>query len=137
MTHRRGVVADRSAHAGKTGKEVGMPPLSRERVDRIFENYLLALAGVDQCSESAPDDVKRRLAANADQAERAYTDATADGLADGSPGIDDEVRSLAQANERSRIALHDGRPIAVVLADLEQGTAHAFAVLKAALSSRL
>ena len=114
-----------------------MPPVSRERVDRIFENYLLALAGVDQCSESASDDVKRRLAANADEAERAYTDAAADGLADGLPGIDDEVRSLAQANERSRIALHDGRPIAVVLADLEQGTAHAFAVLKAALSSRL
>jgi hypothetical protein len=114
-----------------------MPPVSKERVDQIFENYLLALAGVDQCSDSAPEDVRSRLAANVDRAEQAYTDATADGLVDGSPGIDDEVRSLAQANERSRIALHDGRPIAVVLVDLEQGTAHAFAVLKAALSSRL
>src|SRR5947209_6202022 len=56
-----------------------MPPVSRERVDQIFENYLLALAGVDQCSESAPDDVRSRLAANADKAEQAYTDATADG----------------------------------------------------------
>jgi hypothetical protein len=114
-----------------------MPPVSRERVDQIFENYLLALAGVDQCSESAPDDVRSRLAANADKAEQAYTDATADGLLGGSPGIDEEVRGLAQANERSRIALHDGRPMAAVLVDLEQGTAHAFGVLKAALSSRL
>jgi hypothetical protein len=121
----------------KTRKEVGMPPVSRERVDQIFENYLLALAGVDQCSESAPDDVRSRLAANADKAEQAYTDATADGLLGGSPGIDEEVRGLAQANERSRIALHDGRPMAAVLVDLEQGTAHAFGVLKAALSSRL
>jgi len=121
----------------ETRKEVGMPPVSRERVDRIFENYLLALAGVDQCSESAPDDVRSRLAANADKAEQAYTDAAADGLVGGSPGIDDEVRGLAQANERSRIALHDGRPMGSVLVDLEQGTAHAFGVLKAALSSRL
>jgi hypothetical protein len=121
----------------ETRKEVDMPPVSRERVDQIFENYLLALAGVDQCSESAPDDIRSRLAANADKAEQAYTDATADGLLGGSPGIDDEVRGLAQANERSRIALHDGRSMAAVLVDLEQGTAHALGVLKAALSSRL
>ena len=54
----------------------------RGRVDRVLENYLLALAGVDQCDASALEEVKTRLAANAARAERAWADAEADGLVD-------------------------------------------------------
>lgn len=115
---------------------VGMAPVSKERVDRIFENYLLALAAVDQCSESAADAVRSRLAANLDQAERLYADAAADGLVEGSTELDAAVRSLSEANERSRNALHEGTPIAGLVPDLEQGTLHAARILEAALQPR-
>ena len=59
---------------------IDVPPVSKERVDPILENYLLALAGVDQCSGNAPETVRSRLAVNLERAERAYADAAADGL---------------------------------------------------------
>ena len=59
---------------------IDVAPESKERVDPILENYLLALAGVDQCSQNAPETVRSRLAVNLERAERAYADAAADGL---------------------------------------------------------
>ncbi len=110
-----------------------MAPASKERLDHVLENYLLALAGVDQCAVSAPDDIKNRLAANLERAERAYADATADGLADWPRAIDVEVEALAQANERSRLSLHGATPMAELLAHLERGTDHANRVIDAAV----
>jgi hypothetical protein len=122
-----------SEYTAEREKEFGMASVSKERVDQLFENYLLALAGVDQCSDSAPDTVINRLAANLDEAERAFSDAAADGLLDESAPLDAEMRELSKANERSRTGLRDGKPIADLLADLEQGTAHALRALKVAL----
>jgi hypothetical protein len=109
-------------------------PASNERVDRVLENYLLALAGVDQCAVSAPDDMKSRLAGNLERAERAFADATADGLADLSGDMEAELQALAVANERSRAGLHGGVPIADLLADLERGTEHARRILSSVLN---
>src|SRR5882757_3561632 len=91
--------------------EIDVPPVSKERVDPILENYLLALAGVDQCSASAPETARSRLAVNLEKAERAYADAAADGLVDVSAEMESELHALARANERSRIGLHGGTPI--------------------------
>lgn len=113
-----------------------MTPASK-RVDRVLENYLLALAGVDQCSVSAPEEMKNRLAANLERAERAYADAAADGLVDMAGEMEDELGALADANEKSRAALHGGVPMTDLLADLELGTDHARRVLNAALRQRL
>lgn len=112
-----------------------MTPASK-RVDSVLENYLLALAGVDQCAVSAPEEMKGRLAANLERAERAYADAAADGLVDAASGMEDELSALAGANEKSRAALHGGVPMADLLADLELGTEHARRVLAAALRRR-
>lgn len=120
--------------SGGPRREIGVAPVANERVDRILENYLLALAGVDQCAVSASDEMKSRLAGNLERAERAYADATADGLGDLSGDMEAELRALVHANERSRAALHGGVPIADLLADLERGTEHARRILDAALS---
>jgi hypothetical protein len=117
-------------------REIGVAPASKERLDHVLQNYLLALAGVDQCAVSAADDLKNRLAANLERAERAYADAAADGLAEWPRTIDIEVEALAKANERSRLALHSGTPIIELLGHLERGTDHANRVIEAALERR-
>lgn len=114
-----------------------MTPASKERVDSVLENYLLALAGVDQCSASAPDDMKHRLAANLERAERAYADAAADGLVELTNDMEREVRALAEANEKSRTALHGGVPMTELLDELELGTEHARRILETALRRHL
>jgi hypothetical protein len=117
-------------------REIGVAPASKERLDHVLQNYLLALAGVDQCAVSAPDDLKNRLAVNLERAERAYADAAADGLAERPRTVDVEVEALAKANERSRLALHSGTPIVELLGHLERGTDHANRVIEAALERR-
>jgi hypothetical protein len=111
-----------------------MPPVYKERVDHILDNYLLALACVDQCPTSAPDAVKSRLAANLERAERTYADAAADGLLEVAAAIEAALRTLGRANEQARMRLHGGTPIADLLADLEHNTEHADRILRGALS---
>jgi hypothetical protein len=113
--------------------ELGVAPVSKERVDPILENYLLALAGVDQCSTNAPETVRRRLAVNLEKAERAYADAAADGLVDVSADMEAELQALERTNEQSRRRLHAGAPITDLLVELELGTEQASRVVKAAI----
>ena len=112
---------------------IDVAPVPKERVDPILENYLLALAGLDQCSQSAPETVRSRLAVNLERAERAYADAAADGLVDVSAEMELELSGLTGVNEQSRRRLHRGAPITELLLDLEQGTDHANRVVRAAL----
>ena len=113
--------------------EFGVAPVLKERVDPILENYLLALAGVDQCSVSAPGTVRSRLAVNLERAERAYADAAADGLVDVSADMEAEIQALARTNEQSRRRLHGGAPITDLLVELEQGTEQAGRIVRAAI----
>lgn len=113
--------------------DIDVAPVSRERVDPILENYLLALAGVDQCSQSAPETVRSRLAVNLERAERAYADAAADGLVEVSDDMEVELDTLARANQESRRRLHRGAPINDLLVDLEQGTEQANRIVRAAI----
>ena len=114
-----------------------MTPVSKERVDPVLENYLLALAGLDQCSASAPDDVKNRFSVNLDRAERAYADAVADGLLDVATETERDFRALVEANARSRLRLHGtGTAITDLLGDLEHGTDQANRLVRAALLGR-
>lgn len=106
--------------------------LGIQRIDAVFETYLLALAGRDQCPDSAPPLVKHGLALNLDRAERAYAFAVADGLETSIPALDTAVAALAAANAAARGRLHQPRPMASVLADLEEATRFALAVLAAA-----
>lgn len=105
---------------------------ARGRVDEVFENYLLALAGADQCPDSASMETRQKLAANVERAERAFADAVADGLHGSSAALAQAVRDLADANEVSRVGFHNGRPIGDLLADLEQATGRAQVVLRVA-----
>ena len=111
-----------------------MSVASRERVDRILENYLLALAGLDQCAASAPEEMKVRLTANVARAERAWSDAAADGLVDEPAGARAELEALAEINRRGREGLHAGLPIADLLESLEAGTDRAVRIVEASLS---
>ena len=113
--------------------ELGVGPVSRERVDPILENYLLALAGVDQCSGSAAELVRSRLAVNLERAERAYADAAADGLVEVSADMEADLGALEGTNEQSRRRLHGGAPITDLLVDLELGTEQANRVVRAAI----
>jgi hypothetical protein len=108
-------------------------PVSKERFDPILENYLLALAGVDQCSQSASEVVRSRLAVNLERAERAYSDAAADGLTDVSVDMEAELGALVRVNEQSRRGLHRGASITDLLVDLEQGTEQANRIVRAAI----
>lgn len=110
-----------------------MAPEPKERVDPILENYLLALAGLDQCSQSAPETIRNRLAVNLERAERAYSDAAADGLIDVSTDMEAELAALVRVNEQSRRRLHRGAPITDLLVDLEQGTEQANRIVRAAI----
>ena len=106
---------------------------ARGRVDEVFENYLLALAGADQCPDSASMEIRQKLAANIERAERAFADAVvADGLHGSSAALAQAIRDLANANEVSRAGFHSGRPIGDLLADLEQATGRAQGVLRVA-----
>lgn len=107
-----------------------MAPVIKERVDPILENYLLALAGVDQCSQNAPETVRSRLAVNLERAERAYADAAADGLVEVSPAMDAELGTLARINEDTRRRLHRGASITDLLVELEQGTDQAYRIVR-------
>src|SRR5215510_4482834 len=102
--------------------DIDVAPVSKERVDPILENYLLALAGVDQCSQNAPETVRSRLAVNLERAERAYADAAADGLVEVTPDMEAELGALVRTNSESRRRLHRGAPITDLLVELEQGT---------------
>jgi hypothetical protein len=112
---------------------IDVAPEPKERVDPILENYLLALAGLDQCSQSAPETIRNRLAVNLERAERAYSDAAADGLIDVSTDMEAELAALVRVNEQSRRRLHRGAPITDLLVDLEQGTEQANRIVRAAI----
>jgi hypothetical protein len=112
---------------------VDVAPVIKERVDPILENYLLALAGVDQCSQNAPETVRSRLAVNLERAERAYADAAADGLVEVTPDMEVELRALARTNEESRRRLHRGASITDLLVELEQGTDQAYRIVRATI----
>jgi len=116
-----------------SNREIDVAPVSKERVDPILENYLLALAGVDQCSQNAPEVVRSRLAVNLERAERAYSDAAADGLDDVSTDMEAELGALARVNGQSRQRLHRGASIADLLVELEQGTELANRIVRSAL----
>ncbi len=116
-----------------SNREIDVALVSKERVDPILENYLLALAGVDQCSQNAPEIVRGRLAANLERAERAYADAAADGLDDVSVDMEAELGALVRVNEQSRQRLHRGASIADLLVELEQGTEQANRIVRSAL----
>lgn len=112
---------------------IDVAPEPKERVDPILENYLLALAGLDQCSQSAPETVRSRLSVNLERAERAYADAAADGLVDVSVDMEAELGTLVRVNEQSRRRLHRGASITDLLVDLEQGTEQANRIVRAAI----
>ena len=112
---------------------IDVAPESKERVDPLLENYLLALAGVDQCSQNAPEIVRSRLAVNLEKAERAYSDAAADGLTEVSVDMEAELGTLVRINEQSRHRLYRGGSITELLVDLEQGTEQANRIVKAAI----
>lgn len=106
--------------------------LGRRRIDEVLETYLLALAGRDQCPDSASPLLKHGLAENLERAEKAYAYAVADGLEAGSPTLDMAVANLTAANARAREGLQKTMPLAAVLVDLETSTRLALAVLAAA-----
>lgn len=106
-------------------EEVGMIAISRARIDLLLENYLLALACVDQCSDCAPEPVRTRLALNLERAERLYADAAADGLAGREAGSDSLHEALNKVNASTRAGLRDGWIIAELVSDLELATTHA------------
>jgi len=106
--------------------------LGRQRIDQVLETYLLALAGRDQCPDSASPLLKHGLAQNLDQAEKAYAYAIADGLEMRSLALDMAVADLGAANARAREGLQQTVPLGAVLADLETATRLALAVLAAA-----
>ncbi|CAN5902972.1 hypothetical protein BH11PSE3_BH11PSE3_21080 [soil metagenome] len=101
-------------------------------VDQLFETYMLALVGLDQCPSSAPAPVKERLEANVERAERAFSDGIADGLQGRSQAITVAIDQLVGANAASRAAFHASKAIGGLLYDLEQATERAEDVLRAA-----
>ncbi len=101
-------------------------------VNEILETYMLALAGLDQCPDSASEAIKGRLAANIERAERAFADAAADGLQSDAAAICQIVHRLTLANEVSRAGFHDGKAIGELLGNLEQATEYAENVLRTA-----
>ena len=93
-----------------------------EMIDCLLDAYLLALAGVDQCPDSAPPEVKARLLANVERAERAFSDAAADGLVRDCPHLVPVGRQLFAANRRGRRSLRNAEPIARLVSELERAT---------------
>lgn len=93
-----------------------------EMIDCLLDAYLLALGGVDQCPDSAPPEVRGRLMANVERAERAFSDAAADGLVRDCSPLVPVVRKLLAANQLSRRSLRDAEPIARLVWELEKAT---------------
>src|SRR5471032_3555267 len=93
-----------------------------EMIDCLLDAYLLALAGVDQCPDSAPPEVRGRLLANVERAERAFSDAVADGLGRDCSHLVPVVRQLFAANRLGRQSLRNAEPIARLVSELEQAT---------------
>lgn len=106
--------------------------VGRQRIDQVLETYLLALAGRDQCPDSASPLVKHGLAQNLEAAEEAYAYAVADGLEREAAALDGAVAELAAANARARRDLQGAQPMAALLAALEAATRRARGVLAAA-----
>lgn len=90
-----------------------------EMIDCLLDTYLLALGGADQCPDSAPPEVKGRLLANVERAERAFSDAAADGLVRDCSHLVPVVGELFAANRRNRQSLHSAEPIARLVHELE------------------
>ena len=101
-------------------------------VDQLFETYMLALVGLDQCPSSAPAPVKERLEANVERAERAFSEAIADGLQRDTVAVEQAVGQLAGANATSRASFHASKAIGGLLYELEQATERAENVMRAA-----
>ena len=112
-------------------EEFGIAIASRQRIDLLLENYLLALACVDQCSECVAENLRVRLVLNLERAERLYSDAAADGLAGGRQGIDTILEALVSVNASTRAGLRDGWIITELLTDLELATMHAKSLFEA------
>jgi hypothetical protein len=93
-----------------------------EMIDGLLDTYLLALAGVDQCPDSAPAEVKARLQANVERAERAFSDAAADGLVRDCSHLVPLVQRLFAANRLGRQSLRDAEPIGRLAGELERAT---------------
>ena len=102
-----------------------------DRIDSLLETYLLALAGLDQCPDSAPHVVSDRLAANVERAERVFSDAAAGGLVRASPAMQAAAQRLDLANEEARRSLREAKPIAALVDDLERATALATQMIDA------
>ena len=95
----------------------------------MLEAYLLALAGLDQCPSSAPPAVKERLAANVEKAERAFSDAAADGLQKATQSMEKATLNLSAANEKARHSLREAKPITALVNELERATGFALEVV--------
>ena len=93
-----------------------------EMIDCLLDAYLLALGGVDQCPDSAPPELKGRLLANVERAERAFSAAAADGLVRDCSHLVPMVGQLLAANRLGRQSLRDAEPIARLVSDLEKAT---------------
>lgn len=93
-----------------------------EMIECLLDAYLLALGGVDQCPDSAPPEVRSRLLANVERAERAFSDAAADGLVRDCSHLMPVVRQLLSANRLSRRSLCDAEPVARLVCELEKAT---------------
>jgi len=109
-----------------------MTASSTQRIDQTLETYMLALAGLDQCPESAALEVKTRLRENVERAERAFADASTGALAGEGPALGAALADLAAANAAARAALVGTRPIDALLERLESATIEALRALKAA-----
>ncbi len=93
-----------------------------EMIDCLLDADLLALAGVDQCPDSASPEVKARLLANVERAERAFSDTAADGLGKDFSHLVPVVRQLFAANRLGRQSLSKAEPIARLVSELERAT---------------
>lgn len=92
-----------------------------DAIDGLLDTYLLALGGVDQCPESVPPEVKGRLLANVERAERAFSDAAA-GLTEDCTPLQPVVCQLHAVNRTNRQGLRGAAPIARLVTELEKAT---------------
>ena len=98
-----------------------MPTNAKDRVDQVFENYLLALAGIDVCPNAASAILKAAFAENAVTADRAWHKAIAE-KRNNSSTMEGIVAALAVANRASRDALHNAEDMGTLLGRLQRGT---------------
>jgi hypothetical protein len=112
-------------------RETELATFGTDYIDSLLETYLLALAGLDQCPDTAPRLVSDRLAANVERAERAFSDAAAGRLERASPAMRGAAHRLDLANEEARLSLREAKPIAALVDDLERATALATEMIDA------